>query len=130
MTLPGLADPDDDDDPPIQRVRMVTERALEKGLPVLGVCLGSQLLAQVLGGSGAGVHGRAPLARLPYVGSGITRLGPSMRADTNRNRKAQKEAPFSGICGCATRRNHLRRNGKEGVNGSSPLEGFPGFAGN
>ena len=49
VTLPGLADPDDDD-PSIQRVRMVTERALEKGLPVLGICLGGQLLAQVLGG--------------------------------------------------------------------------------
>jgi GMP synthase (glutamine-hydrolysing) len=49
VTLPGLADPDDED-PPIQRVRMVTERALEKGLPVLGICLGGQLLAQVLGG--------------------------------------------------------------------------------
>jgi len=49
VTLPGLANPDDDD-PPIHRVRKVTERALEERLPVLGICLGGQLLAQVLGG--------------------------------------------------------------------------------
>jgi hypothetical protein len=36
VTLPGLADPDDDD-PAIHRIRAVTARALDEGLPVLGI---------------------------------------------------------------------------------------------
>jgi GMP synthase (glutamine-hydrolysing) len=49
VTLPGLADPHDED-AAVRRVRLATERALEEELPVLGICLGGQLLAQVLGG--------------------------------------------------------------------------------
>jgi putative intracellular protease/amidase len=151
VTLPGLADPDDDDDPPIQRVRMVTERALEKGLPVLGICLGGQLLAQVLGGSGNSGTGRAPLARLPYVGSPGCRMSvrgsrgwdfppacarrhpalPRCQRDVNQRPQptATGESAESGSIQRdlrldATRRNHLRRNGKEGVDGSRPSEGL------
>jgi GMP synthase (glutamine-hydrolysing) len=49
ITLPGLADPDDDE-PEVHRARAVTEQALACGKPVLGVCLGGQLLVQALGG--------------------------------------------------------------------------------
>jgi GMP synthase-like glutamine amidotransferase len=49
ILLPGLADPDDDD-PAVHRARATIEEALERGLPVLGLCLGGQLLAQALGG--------------------------------------------------------------------------------
>jgi GMP synthase-like glutamine amidotransferase len=49
IVLPGLADPVDDD-PPIRRARRTIEQALSAELPVLGLCLGGQLLAQVLGG--------------------------------------------------------------------------------
>jgi GMP synthase (glutamine-hydrolysing) len=49
ITLPGLADPDDDT-PSIHRVRAVTISALDQGVPVVGICLGGQLLVQVLGG--------------------------------------------------------------------------------
>jgi GMP synthase (glutamine-hydrolysing) len=47
--LPGLADPDDDV-PQIHVGRRAIEAALALGIPVLGVCLGGQLLAQVAGG--------------------------------------------------------------------------------
>jgi len=49
IVLPGLADPIDDD-PAVHRARGVIEEALANALPVLGVCLGGQLLAQALGG--------------------------------------------------------------------------------
>jgi GMP synthase (glutamine-hydrolysing) len=50
IVLPGLADPVDED-APVRRARAAIEEALEAGLPVLGLCLGGQLLAQALGGS-------------------------------------------------------------------------------
>ena len=49
ITLPGLADPDDDT-PSIHRVLAVTASALDQGIPVLGICLGGQLLVKALGG--------------------------------------------------------------------------------
>ena len=49
IVLPGLGDPVDDD-PPIHRARGAILEALELDRPVLGVCLGGQLLAQALGG--------------------------------------------------------------------------------
>jgi GMP synthase (glutamine-hydrolysing) len=49
VVLPGLADPEDDV-PQIHRGRRAIEDALALGVPVLGVCLGGQLLAQVAGG--------------------------------------------------------------------------------
>ncbi len=50
IVLPGLADPDDDD-PPIHRARRAIEDATARAMPVLGLCLGGELLAQVLGGT-------------------------------------------------------------------------------
>ncbi len=49
IVLPGLADPIDDD-PAVHRARGAIEEALAQDLPVLSVCLGGQLLAQLLGG--------------------------------------------------------------------------------
>jgi GMP synthase (glutamine-hydrolysing) len=50
VVLPGLANPDDDD-PALHRARGVIEQALERAMPTLGLCLGGQLLVQVLGGT-------------------------------------------------------------------------------
>jgi GMP synthase-like glutamine amidotransferase len=50
VVLPGLADPVDED-APIERVRGTIKEALREGLPILGLCLGGQLLVQELGGS-------------------------------------------------------------------------------
>lgn len=49
VVLPGLNDPVDDL-PPVHRARAAIEEALERGTPVLGLCLGGQLLAQATGG--------------------------------------------------------------------------------
>jgi GMP synthase (glutamine-hydrolysing) len=49
VVLPGLADPDDDV-PEIHAGRRAIADALALGVPVLGICLGGQLLAQVTGG--------------------------------------------------------------------------------
>jgi GMP synthase-like glutamine amidotransferase len=50
LVLPGLADPVDEV-PPVHRARAVIHEALEAELPVLGLCLGGQLLVQELGGT-------------------------------------------------------------------------------
>jgi GMP synthase (glutamine-hydrolysing) len=50
VVLPGLADPVDDT-AAIRRARDTIEGALGAGLPILGLCLGGQLLVQALGGS-------------------------------------------------------------------------------
>ena len=50
IVLPGLANPIDDT-VEIHRARDAIEVALEAGLPILGLCLGGQLLVQALGGS-------------------------------------------------------------------------------
>jgi GMP synthase-like glutamine amidotransferase len=50
VVLPGLADPVDQD-PPVIRAREAIAEALAEDLPVLGLCLGGQLLVQALGGS-------------------------------------------------------------------------------
>jgi GMP synthase (glutamine-hydrolysing) len=49
IVLPGLADPVDET-PPVNRGRAVIHEALKTGVPVLGLCLGGQLLVQALGG--------------------------------------------------------------------------------
>jgi GMP synthase-like glutamine amidotransferase len=49
IVLPGLADPIDED-VAVERAREAIHAALDLGLPVLGLCLGGQLLAQALGG--------------------------------------------------------------------------------
>lgn len=50
IVLPGLADPVDEDTPVI-RAREAINDALAEDLPVLGLCLGGQLLVQALGGT-------------------------------------------------------------------------------
>ncbi len=50
VVLPGLADPVDDD-APVHEARAAIVDALGRDLPILGLCLGGQLLAQVIGGS-------------------------------------------------------------------------------
>lgn len=49
VVLPGLNDPVDDL-PPVHRARAAIQAALADGTPVLGLCLGGQLLAQATGG--------------------------------------------------------------------------------
>jgi len=50
VVLPGLADPVDET-AAVQRARDAIDEALEAEMPILGLCLGGQLLAQALGGS-------------------------------------------------------------------------------
>ena len=50
MALPGLADPPDDTRA-VRATRAVLAQALATGLPVLGICLGAELLVEAAGGS-------------------------------------------------------------------------------
>jgi GMP synthase (glutamine-hydrolysing) len=72
IVLPGLADPVDDTDA-IGRARDAIDGALGAGLPILGLCLGGQLLVQALGGS---VH-RCP----PELGFGDVVASPEAAGD-------------------------------------------------
>jgi len=71
VLLGGAFMPDDDANHPfLARERALAAQALDKGLPVLGVCLGGQLLAHVTGGqvtarSGETERGMRPLTVLP-----------------------------------------------------------------
>lgn len=52
IVLGGGYLPDEDDRAPwLPRTRALTEEALERGVPFLGICLGGQLLAHVAGGT-------------------------------------------------------------------------------
>jgi GMP synthase-like glutamine amidotransferase len=72
LVLPGLGDPVDDD-PPIHAARDAIVAAQAHGLPVLGVCLGGQLLAQANGA----VIGRTA----PELGIGPVRTTPAAQDD-------------------------------------------------
>jgi GMP synthase-like glutamine amidotransferase len=59
VVLGGGYLPDDDERAPwLPAIRELAAEALESDLPVFGMCLGGQLLAQVAGGSVRGEHGR------------------------------------------------------------------------
>jgi len=72
VVLPGLADPVDDD-ASVHRARSAIEDALAAERPVLGLCLGGQLLVQALGGD---VYGCPP-----EVGFHEVRSTPAARED-------------------------------------------------
>jgi GMP synthase (glutamine-hydrolysing) len=54
----GLMPDDDERGPWLARERAVAGQALERSVPVLGICLGGQLLAHVAGGTVRADHGR------------------------------------------------------------------------
>jgi GMP synthase-like glutamine amidotransferase len=59
LVLGGGFLPDDDERAPwLPRTRELARQALAEGLPVFGICLGGQLLAQVAGGAVRGSHGQ------------------------------------------------------------------------
>ncbi len=49
IALPGVANPDDATDA-VDATREVLREALNQGLPILGICLGAELLAEAAGG--------------------------------------------------------------------------------
>lgn len=70
IALPGFANPVDDTRA-IRDTRSLIADALAGGVPVLGICLGSQLLAQAAGASAAACtpeYGFAPVAFTPAAG--------------------------------------------------------------
>jgi len=85
IVLPGLANPVDDT-PAIRRARDAIEDALTAGLPILGLCLGGQLLAQALG---AGVHRCAP-----QLGFGEIEALPAAAGDPLLARAPERFAIF------------------------------------
>lgn len=76
LVLGGGFMPDDDDRAPwLAPARGLVARALESGLPLLGICMGAQLLAHVAGGTVRARHG------LPESGSTELALRPEASQD-------------------------------------------------
>ncbi|WP_406109989.1 type 1 glutamine amidotransferase [Streptomyces sp. NBC_01003] len=76
LVLGGGFLPDDDERAPwLPATRRLVVQALDDGSPVLGICLGGQLLAQVAGGSVRANHGH------PEFGSTQIRLRPEAADD-------------------------------------------------
>lgn len=76
LVLGGGYLPDDDERAPwLPATRGLVTQALAEATPVLGICLGGQLLAQVAGGTVRARHG------LPEYGSTPIRLRPEAAAD-------------------------------------------------
>src|SRR5882757_9207162 len=64
IVLGGIVNPDGSDgDAPLEREREVIADAHARGLPVLGICLGAQLIAQALDGSAV----RMPAGEVGWV---------------------------------------------------------------
>lgn len=69
VVLGGGYLPDDDERAPwLPGTRALVDQALEGGVPMFGICLGGQMLAQVAGGAVAGEHGE------PEFGSTVLTL--------------------------------------------------------
>ncbi|MFJ6070622.1 type 1 glutamine amidotransferase [Streptomyces sp. NPDC093065] len=76
LVLGGGHLPDDDVRAPwLAATRALVAEAVERGVPVFGICLGGQLLAQVAGGTVRGEHGE------PEVGSTPLTLRPEAGSD-------------------------------------------------
>ena len=76
LVLGGGYLPDDDTRAPwLPATRRLVAQALDDGSPVLGICLGGQLLAQVAGGTVEAEHGT------PEYGSTPVRLRPEAASD-------------------------------------------------
>ncbi|MBD0421974.1 type 1 glutamine amidotransferase [Streptomyces sp. TRM S81-3] len=68
MVLGGGYLPDDDDRAPwLPRTRALVAEALGRGVPVFGICLGGQLLAQVAGGTVRGRSGTPEFGSTPLT---------------------------------------------------------------
>ena len=85
MVLGGIVNPDGTDgDAPLERERELIADMHARGLPVLGICLGAQLVAQALGGEAE----RMPAGEIGWVRSSsttrprTTRCWPARRASS------------------------------------------------
>ncbi|GGM14899.1 aminotransferase [Streptomyces fumigatiscleroticus] len=76
VVLGGAYLPDDDERAPwLAGARALMRQAVDEGVPVFGICLGGQMLAQVAGGQVAGEHGE------PEFGSTVLTLRPQAAED-------------------------------------------------
>ncbi|MCF2434795.1 type 1 glutamine amidotransferase [Streptomyces thinghirensis] len=102
MVLGGGYLPDDDVRAPwLAPTRALVAEAVERGVPVFGICLGGQLLAHVAGGTVRADHGEpefgsTPLTLRAETGSDPLFRGPPERGDGGRAPCGRRHRPAAG----------------------------------
>ena len=103
IALPGVANPDDAD-AAVDSTRDVLREALRQGVPVLGICLGAELLAEAAGGL------TRPLPRRVGVSRGVARSRPAREDDLLGDLPAR----FDGLPGARLRLRAAAGRGRAG----------------
>ena len=104
--------PDDDERAPfLPRERALVADAIDSGVPVLGICLGAQVLAHVAGGEVTAESGETERGSCPIAAAARRRRRPAVRSPDRLRRAPDDPEPPGLDHGAAARRRAPRHVG-------------------